>query len=174
MPKVHNKPIKRPKKGSNKESKRQPKGTLVWRIGLSGVPPDSVRCTRVLNAEVATFGKLGGRSAIIHRTVRCASGAMATSRTTVDCNAFNARLRAQRIEHAREAHPTVYRPCAPDSLEAPQVRAPTVEPQWSADVAGAPDSVRCAMRLQPSNGHFVVVAAINTPERELGLHLVPN
>jgi hypothetical protein len=30
----------------------------------------------------------------------------------------------------------------PDSLEAPQVRAPTVEPQRSADVAGAPDSVR--------------------------------
>ena len=30
----------------------------------------------------------------------------------------------------------------PDSPEAPQVRAPTVEPQRSADVAGAPDSVR--------------------------------
>jgi hypothetical protein len=29
-----------------------------------------------------------------------------------------------------------------DSLEAPQVKAPTVEPQWLADVAGAPDSVR--------------------------------
>jgi hypothetical protein len=29
-----------------------------------------------------------------------------------------------------------------DSPEAPQVRAPTVEPQQSADVAGAPDSVR--------------------------------
>jgi hypothetical protein len=29
----------------------------------------------------------------------------------------------------------------PDSPEAPQVRAPTVEPQRSADVAGAPDSV---------------------------------
>ena len=30
----------------------------------------------------------------------------------------------------------------PDSPEAPQVRAPTVEPQRLADVAGAPDSVR--------------------------------
>jgi hypothetical protein len=28
----------------------------------------------------------------------------------------------------------------PDSPEAPPVRAPTVEPQWLADVAGAPDS----------------------------------
>jgi hypothetical protein len=56
--------------GSNKESKRQPKCALVWRTGLSGVPPDSVWCTRGLEAELATFGKIGGRSAIIHRTVR--------------------------------------------------------------------------------------------------------
>jgi hypothetical protein len=45
VPKVHNKPIKRPRKDSNKESKRQPKCALVWRTGLSGVPLDSVRCT---------------------------------------------------------------------------------------------------------------------------------
>jgi hypothetical protein len=51
----------------------------------------------------------------------------------------------------------------PDSPEAPQVRAPTVEPQRLADVAGAPDSVRCAMRQQTSNGHILVVGAINTP-----------
>jgi hypothetical protein len=45
VPTVHNKSIKRPRKGSNEESKNQPKGTLVWRTGLSGVPPDSVQCT---------------------------------------------------------------------------------------------------------------------------------
>jgi hypothetical protein len=45
VPKVHNKPIKRPKKDSNVESKSQPKCALVWHTGLSGVPPDSVRCT---------------------------------------------------------------------------------------------------------------------------------
>ena len=28
-----------------KRAKDIPKGTLVWRTGLSGVPPDSVRCT---------------------------------------------------------------------------------------------------------------------------------
>jgi hypothetical protein len=111
VPKVHNKPIKRPRKGSNKESKSHPKGTLVWPTGLSGVPPDTVRFTRELEAELATFGKMGGRSAIIHRSVRCASGATATSRATVDCNAFNARLRAQRTEHAQTAHQTVYRTC---------------------------------------------------------------
>jgi hypothetical protein len=51
----------------------------------------------------------------------------------------------------------------PDSQTGLQDRAPTVEPQRSTDVAGAPDTVRCVMRLQPSNGHFVVVGAINTP-----------
>jgi hypothetical protein len=53
-------------------SKRQPKAALVWRTGLSGVPPDSVRCTREINSELATFGFLKSHSAIIHRTVRCA------------------------------------------------------------------------------------------------------
>jgi hypothetical protein len=37
---------------------------------VSVVPPDSVRCTRELEAELATFGEMGGRSAIIHWTVR--------------------------------------------------------------------------------------------------------
>jgi hypothetical protein len=70
VPKVHNKPIKRPRKGSNKREKDNPKGTLVWRTGLSGVPPDSVRCTRALEAELFTFGNFQGRSTIIHRTVQ--------------------------------------------------------------------------------------------------------
>jgi hypothetical protein len=48
---------------------------------------------------------------VAHRTVRCASGATATSSATVDCYAFNARLRAQRSEHAQLAHRTVYRTC---------------------------------------------------------------
>jgi hypothetical protein len=38
------------------------------------VPPDSVRCTRGLHAELFTFGKIQRRSAIIHRTVRCHTG----------------------------------------------------------------------------------------------------
>jgi hypothetical protein len=35
------------------------------------VPPDSVRCTRGLQRQLATFGNFSGRRAIIHRTVRC-------------------------------------------------------------------------------------------------------
>jgi hypothetical protein len=152
VPKVHNKPIKRSRKGSNKESKRQPKGTLVWRTGLSGVPPDSVgappdsvRCTRALEAELATFGNFQGRSAIIHRTVRCASGATATSRTTVICNHIQCAIVRGRVRARAVGTPDSLQDMSgapPDSPEAPQVRAPTVEPQRSANVAGAPDSVR--------------------------------
>jgi hypothetical protein len=38
--------LKRPKLGSNLRAKCIPKGSLVWRTGLSGGAPDSVRCTR--------------------------------------------------------------------------------------------------------------------------------
>jgi hypothetical protein len=60
--------------GSNKESKGQPKAALVGRTGLSGVPPDSVRCTRELDAQLFTFGNFQRSSAIIYRTVRCTTG----------------------------------------------------------------------------------------------------
>jgi hypothetical protein len=127
VPKVHNKPIKRPRKGFKQREQGSTEGTLVWRTGLFGAPPDSVRCTRELQDELNTFGNSQRRSAIIHRTVRCTtgqcpvpqgratlnspasgicsaiihrtvrcdSGATTTSRATVDCNALNARLRAE-------------------------------------------------------------------------------
>jgi hypothetical protein len=77
-----------------------------------------------------------------HRTVRCNSGATTTSRATVDCNALNARLRAQRSRACMGGTPDSLQGLSgapPDSQVGPQDRAPTVEPQWSADVAGAPD-----------------------------------
>jgi hypothetical protein len=138
------------------------------------VPPDSVRCTRELQAQLFVFGNFqrdstiihqtvrcttgqcpvpqggatlnssasGIRSAIIHRTVQCASGATATSRATVDCNALNACLRAQRDRARAGSTPDSLQDLSgapPDSQAGPQVRAPTVETQRPADVAGAPD-----------------------------------
>jgi hypothetical protein len=41
---------------------------------VSGAPPDSVRCTRGLQAELNTFGNSQRRAAIIHQTVRCPTG----------------------------------------------------------------------------------------------------
>jgi hypothetical protein len=41
---------------------------------VSGAPPDSVRCTRGLQAKLRTFGNFQRRFAIIHRTVWCTTG----------------------------------------------------------------------------------------------------
>jgi hypothetical protein len=54
--KVHNKPIKRTKVGFEIEAKSIPEGSLVWRTGLSGGAPDSVRCTRGLRTELLNLG----------------------------------------------------------------------------------------------------------------------
>ena len=57
--------------GFNKGAKGQPKAPLVWGHRTVRCTPDSVRCTRGLQRELATFGNFLGRRAIIHRTVRC-------------------------------------------------------------------------------------------------------
>jgi hypothetical protein len=116
--KVLNKPIKRPRNGSNKKSKRQPKCALVWRTGLSGAPPDSVRCTREPNSELATFGNSGSRSAVIHRTVRCSTGlsGVLVEQRLLRANgrlqrAVNALQCAQKSEQSQKAHRTVNSDC---------------------------------------------------------------
>ena len=82
MSKVHNKPIKKTKVGFKIEAKGIPEGSLVWRTGLSGAPPDSVRCTRGLPVKLVTFGKIQRCSAIIHRTVRCTPDSVWCSKKT--------------------------------------------------------------------------------------------
>jgi hypothetical protein len=87
-----------------------------------------------------------------HRTIRCDSGATTTSRATVDCNALNACLRAQRSSACAGGTPDSLQGLSgapPDSLAGPQVRTLTVGTQRPGDVASAPDSVRCARRQQP-------------------------
>jgi hypothetical protein len=119
-------------KGSQKANKKTKKGFKK-------------ESKRALEAELATFGNFRGRSAIIHRTVRCASGATTTSRATVNynriqCATVRARVRARAVGAPDSLQDLSSAP--PDSPEAPQVKAPTVEPQRLANVAGAPDSVR--------------------------------
>jgi hypothetical protein len=115
VPKVHNKPIQSQKKGFKTKEQSIPKAALVWRTGLSGVPPDSVRCTREIDSKLASLGNLGGRSAIIHRTVWCASGATATSRqrsSAENIKCATVRACARRSQSRRQkAHRTVYRTC---------------------------------------------------------------
>jgi hypothetical protein len=151
-------------KGFKDREQSQPKCALVWRTGLSGVPPDSVRCTRDSNSELLTFGNSGGRSAIIHQTVRCASGATATSGPTVACNNIQCATVRAEVKHAREGAPDSLQDLSgapPDCPVAQKTSAPTVRIQRLRDVAGAPDSVRWCTRLsgapydiQPPNDHF--------------------
>jgi hypothetical protein len=122
VPKVQHKPIKVQERVQIKRAKDNPKAALVWRTGLSGVPPYSVRCTREPNSKLATFGNSGSRSAIIHRTVRCSTGlsGVPSGATVVRANGllynatvkrYSARLRAQKSEQAQKAHRTVNRTC---------------------------------------------------------------
>jgi hypothetical protein len=67
VPKVHNKPIKRPRKGF----KQREQGTTEVCPGLAH---RTVRCTRGPQAKLRTFGNSQKRFAIIHRTVRCPKG----------------------------------------------------------------------------------------------------
>ena len=118
--------------------------------------PDSVRCTRDSNSELLTFGNSGGRSTIIHRTVRCstgqclvahrtvrcASGATATSRQRSSAKRIQcATLRAE-VRHASEGAPDSLQDLSgapPDCPVAQKTEAPTVRIQRLCDVAGAPD-----------------------------------
>jgi hypothetical protein len=82
-----------------------------------------------------------------HRTVRCDSGATATSRATVVCNRIQCATVRARVRACAVGAPDSLQDLSgapPDSLEAPQVRAPMVEPNgsmtWLAHwtVSGAP------------------------------------
>jgi hypothetical protein len=122
----------------------------------------TVRCTRDSNSELLTFGNSGSHSAIIHRTVRCASGATATLRQRssaegIKCATVRARVRAEPDGAPDNAQCLSGAP--PDCPVAQKTEAPTVRIQRLGDVAGAPHSVRwrtahrtvrCAMRQQPS------------------------
>jgi hypothetical protein len=46
----------------------------AWHTGLSGGAPDSVRCARLVNGEVAGLGKRRSCTTIIHRIVRWCTG----------------------------------------------------------------------------------------------------
>jgi hypothetical protein len=74
VPKVQHKPIKSTSQGSIERSKRKPKCSLVWRTGQCPVHDWTVSgAPGRINLQLFTFGFLRRSSAIIHRTVRCAT-----------------------------------------------------------------------------------------------------
>jgi hypothetical protein len=159
VPKVHNKPIKRPRKGFKQESKRQPERhpglahRTVWcatgqcpvHQGTSARTPHLRENQRVLRYNSPDCPVSHRTVSGAHRTVRCASGATATSRATVDCNRIQCAIVRAEVRARVGGAPDSLQDLSgapPDSPVAPQVRASMVEPQRSADVAGASDSVR--------------------------------
>jgi hypothetical protein len=138
------KPIKSPRKGSNRKEQNQPKAALVWRTGLSGVPPDSVRCTREIHSELLSFGFLESHSAIIHRTVRCSTG---LSNVAPDCPVYHAeqRLTAPTVVCKSEQCVNSARTARVESEQAPE---------------GAPDSeqgLSGGPAVRSSNGRTLTV-----------------
>jgi hypothetical protein len=88
---------------------KETKCALVWRTGLSGVPPDCVRCTRTVQSQTrhsrVSPGALRYNSPdylVCHRTVRCNSGATAIQRNgslqRTPCNATVREQCAQKSE----------------------------------------------------------------------------
>jgi hypothetical protein len=93
---------------------------VVWRTGLSGVPPDSVRCTRTVQGPRSHSRVFAGvlrynspDCAVCHQTVRCATGLSGepadngSLRATVDCkitdkvNSAAAEVKAAKSEGTR-------------------------------------------------------------------------
>jgi hypothetical protein len=110
---------------------------------------------------------------VAHRTVRCASGATATSAPTVACNSIQCATVCLEVRHAPEGAPDSLQDLSgapPDCPVAQKTEAPTVRIQRLGDVAGAPDSVRWCTGLSgaPCDSSLhqtasLVVGAINTP-----------
>jgi hypothetical protein len=94
---------------------------------------------------------------------------------TVDCNALNARQRAQRSRARAGGTSDSLQDLSgalPDSQAGPHIRAPTVGTQRPGDVAGAPDSVWWRTKLSdaPCDSSLhqtasLVVGVINTPNQ---------
>jgi hypothetical protein len=120
----------------------------------------------ILSNSLAS-GIWGGRSAIIHRTVRrstglsgAPSGATASStngRLQRYRNSEQCSLRAQKLEQASEGAPDSVQDLSgapPDCPVTPLVRAPTVGTQRPGDVVGAPDCPVRHTTAALTNGSF--------------------
>jgi hypothetical protein len=102
---------------------------------------------------------------VSHRTVRCASGATATSRQRSTATALNALQCVPESKHAQKGHRTLYRTCPVHhrtTQRAYQSELQRSEPNgrltWLAH-----RTVRCAMRRTASQRPLLVVGVINTP-----------
>jgi hypothetical protein len=141
VPKVHNKPIQSQKKGFKTKEQSIPKAALVWCTGQCSVHHGTVSGAPGRNdSELASFGNLGGCSAIIHWTVRCntglsgvpaeqrllrANGRLQRTLNALQCTPARAEVRAGTRRRTGQSTGPVR--CTTGLSGAPIVRAPTVE-----------------------------------------------
>jgi hypothetical protein len=107
--------------------------------------PDSVRCPR--EERLWNSPASGIHSAIIHRTCPVSQRSNDYSAPTVTCYSIKCAPERAEVRHAQSGAPDTlqYMSGVPPDIQAgPAVRTPTVGTQRPGDVAGAPDSVRCA------------------------------
>jgi hypothetical protein len=134
----------------------------AWHIRLSGGAPDSVRCARLVNSEVAGLGNRRSCTAIIHRTVWWCTGLSGESSATNSPLSGNGKgdvaIIHRTIRWCTElfGEPTVA--CAngrPHNLRATRALL-----QW---IVGAPDYPVCAgqcpvrQRARRSNGRMRLI-----------------
>jgi hypothetical protein len=134
---------------------------------VSGAPPDSVRCTREFQSELATFGNSRSHSAIIYRTVRCSTGLFgvpveqrlhgANGHLQRAVNALQCAPACAEVRAAPEGAPDSEQELSgapPDCPVAQMSEAPTVRIQRPGDVAGAPDCPVRHATAASTNGSF--------------------
>jgi hypothetical protein len=132
------------------------------------VPPDSVRCTRVNQLKLFSFGFPRRSSAIIHRTVRCATG---LSRAPAEQRLSVRNGRLCKVNSAIQMSEQMVRG-APDCLVPHEDKASNGRPAPSPNdrmtwrrtghCPVAHRTLRCAHRQQPSPTATIWLVAINT------------
>jgi hypothetical protein len=172
VPKVHNKPIKRPRKGSNKESKRHPKRH-------PGLAHRTIRCTRALDAETRHLWEIrrplrynSPDCPVKHQTVSGVPGEQRLLRAQRSTATHLMCACAQRKEHAQLAHRTVYRTCPVHHRTAQRPRLSELQRSnpnglltWLAHRIVSGGAPNCPVRHATTTFQqpFLVVGAINTP-----------
>jgi hypothetical protein len=95
---------KRTKLGFKRKEQKKPKRTLVWRTGLSGVPPDSVRCTRV--DRLQTLHLRVSEAALCYNSPDCPVHQRSNdSSAMVDCNEYMQTCYSARTVRAESEQP---------------------------------------------------------------------
>jgi hypothetical protein len=178
-------------KGSQQTNKKTEKGFKYWELKSAEVCPglahQTVRCAtgqcpvhqglQLRTAHLREFWRPPRYNSpdcpVAHWTVRCGSGATATSAPTVTCNCIQCATVHAEGRHTPEGAPDSLQDLSgapPDCPVAQKTEAPTVRFQQPDDVAGAPDSVqwRTGLSGAPCDSSLhqttsLVVGAINTP-----------